>query len=289
VAPDLQPTPGGTLGLALPEGPGNLDPLFASTPADRLVARQMYEPLMERLSGPYGQTVPQPGLALAAVPVAEGTVWRLRLRPDVRFQDGSRFNASAVLLNTQRWRASSVGQALLPGLVAVDAPRPDQVRFIFDAPDPDLRRQLGSVNLGLVSPRVLRSAGATAKLAGGLAAGTGPFEPRRRGTAGMLLARNMDWWGTRRDLGPAVDLIHLRFEPSADRRLALLRRGVVQIAAGLGAAQTARIRADPLLTDVRGPGRTAVGLERSVRGFSLPSGVPLLSGTWLTTVGTASG
>jgi hypothetical protein len=105
----------------------------------------------------------------------------------------------------------------------------------------------------------------------------------------MLLARNMDWWGTRHDLGPAVDLIHLRFEAGADRRLALLRSGAVQIAADLGAPQTARLRRDPLLTEVPAPGPPAVGLQRSVRGFPLANGIPLLSRTWLTTVGTVSG
>jgi len=104
----------------------------------------------------------------------------------------------------------------------------------------------------------------------------------------MLLARNMGWWGTRHDLGPAVDLIHLRFEPGADRRLALLRRARSR-SPPTRAVQTAGLRTDPLLTDLPGPGRTAVGLQRSVRGFALANGVPLLSRTWLTTVGTVSG
>jgi peptide/nickel transport system substrate-binding protein len=278
----------GSLGVTLPRPPSTFDPLLATTPTDRLIAAQVYEPLTRRLSGPYGATAVEPGLALAARAGADETVWRLRLRPEVRFHDGARFTASAVLQNAERWRTTPEGQAQLPGLVAADAPRPDLVRFIFDAPNPDLTRQLASVRLGVVSPRVLRSL-PVAGLDGGPAAGTGPFELHGRRSDRVLLSRNARWWGTRHDLGPAVELVELRFEPSADRRLGLLRSGAVQVAERLGAEQVARLRRDPLLTDQPGAAGTAVGLERSVRGFGRAGGVPALSRTWLTTVGTGTG
>jgi peptide/nickel transport system substrate-binding protein len=289
VAPGVQPTPNGSLGIALPRAPGTFDPLLASTQADQLVAGQIYEPLVETLSGPYGVSGHQPGLALAVEPAAHETIWRLRLRPGVRFQDGARFNASAVLENADRWRTTVEGQALLPGLVAADAPSPNLVRFIFDVPDPNLPRQLASVRLGVVSPRALRSPEASTRLTNGLAPGTGPFQVHSRGARRLLLARNPNWWGTRHDLGPAVELVELRFASSADQRLALLRRGTVQVAEGLGASQAARLRRDPLLTDLAGPGGTVTGLERSVRGFGGAQAIPPLSGVWLTTVGTGAG
>ena len=236
--------------------------------------------------GPYGETTRKPGLALAAEAGAHDTIWRLRLRTGVRFHDGSLFNASAVLKNAARWRAMPEGQALLPGLIAVDAPRPDLVRFIFDEPDRDVVHQLASVRLGLISPRVLRSSAVTARLAAGVAAGTGPFELHRRDRQRVLLARNASWWGTRHELGPGVELIDLRFTPGADRRLGLLRRGTVEVAEGLGPAQVTALHRDPLLTDQAGAAGTSVGLERSVRDFESTPGAPILSQVWLTTVGT---
>jgi ABC-type transport system substrate-binding protein len=288
VTPGAQPTPSGTLSVALPRGATTLDPLLARTATDRLVAGQIYEPLTRALTGPYGETARKPGLALSTRAGADQTVWRLSLRSGVRFQDGARLTASAVLQNAERWRTTRQGGALLPGLAAADAPRPNLVRFIFDAPNPDLMRQLASVRLGVVSPRALRAARPTAE-PGAVAAGTGPFELHDRRRDRVLLSRNPRWWGTRQELGPAVELLELRFEPSADRRLALLRRGVVQVAEPLGPGQVRELRRDPLLTSQAGIGETRVGLERSVRGFRPTRGVTALSRAWLTTAGDATG
>jgi peptide/nickel transport system substrate-binding protein len=289
VAPGAQPSPSGTLGIAAPEPPGTLDPLLATTAADRLVVAQIYEPLTRKVSAPYGQGGNVRGLALWARPGGGEQTWRIRLRQGVRFSDGARLNAAAALANAMRWRTTEEGQALLPGLVAADAPRPDLVRLIFDRPDPDLRRQLASTELGLVSPRALRSPSASTRLARGLAAGTGPFELHRRDAREVLLARNTDWWGTRHELGPGVEILDLRFLAPASRRLALLRRDRVQIAEGLGGDELAALRRDPLLTEQPGPGGSRVGVSRSVRGFSAAQGTPMLSRAWLTTVGAGEG
>jgi peptide/nickel transport system substrate-binding protein len=289
VTPGNPPAPSGTLGIAIPDPPSTLDPLLATSAADRLVVGQIYEPLTRGVSAPYGQGTSEPGLALWARAGGGGTIWRVRLRPGVRFSDGARLDAAAVLENAMRWRTTGPGQALLPGLVAADAPRPDLVRFIFDRPVTDFRHRLASARLGVVSPRALRHANAGARLANGQAAGTGPFEVHRRTRSEILLARNTRWWGTRQDLGPAVELIAVRFPRSADRRLALLRRGTVQIAEGLGSTQAHALRRDPLLTGETGSAGMRTGLSRAVRGFPPGAGTPLLSRTWLTTVGRGEG
>jgi peptide/nickel transport system substrate-binding protein len=287
VAPGAPPAPSGTLSIALPSGPTTFDPLLARRATDRLIAAQIYEPLTQRPTGPYGETGPKPGLVLRARSGGDQTVWRLRLRSGVRFHDGARFTASAVLQNARRWRTTPEGQGLLPGLAAADAPRPNLVRFIFDVPNPGLMRQLASVRLGVVSPRALRSPRFTTD-AGAPAAGTGPFAVHDRRADEVLLARNRRWWGTRHQLGPAVELVELLFEPSPGRRLELLRRGAVQVAEALRQPQVRRLRREPLLTSQAGAGDTRVGLERSVRGFQPARGIPALSRTWLTTAGAAT-
>jgi len=201
----------------------------------------------------------------------------------VRFQDGTLFNASAVLANAKRWRTTAAGRGLLPGLVAVDAPRPDLVRFFFDRPTPDLPRLLSNPRLGVVSPRALEAG--SAELRHPERAGTGPFELRGRGPKEVLVARNTGWWGTRHQLGPALDQVQFRVVPSAGERLALLRRGEVQVADRLSAAEARRLTSDPLLSALPGPGGLALGLERSVRGIDSASQIPSLSGAWLTRIG----
>ena len=56
---------GGTLGYALPSLPSTLDPLAARTREAQTVTRQVYEPLIERLTGPYTTSAPQPGASPA--------------------------------------------------------------------------------------------------------------------------------------------------------------------------------------------------------------------------------
>src|SRR5947208_17094582 len=68
---------GGTLAYALPALPSTLDPLAARTRAEQTVARQVYEPLIERLSGPYAKATPQAGLALEARPSHDRTTWTI--------------------------------------------------------------------------------------------------------------------------------------------------------------------------------------------------------------------
>jgi ABC-type transport system substrate-binding protein len=285
VAAGGEPPARGSMTIAVPARPHDLDPLTASSSVDRLVSRQLFEPPVERLSGPYGDVRHRPGLALSVRPAAGGTLWRLRLRPSARFQDGSPIDASAVAANAQRWLASPVGQALLPGLVAADAPRPDLVRLIGDQRMPGVRRALASPRLGLVSPREFtRLAGGASPIARTTGAGSGAFELRQGDAGSVVLARNTAWWGSRHGLGPALDQIELRTVRGVRGRVRLLRRGEVEVAWGLEEAGAERLRRDPLLTSVISSDHTSTGLARSVRGIASASETPLLSAVWLTTI-----
>jgi peptide/nickel transport system substrate-binding protein len=284
-AAGAEPQPRGAITIAVPAPPHELDPLLARTPVDRLVTGQLYEPLVERLSGPYDDVRQLPGLAVSVQPAEGGRVWRIRLRSGIRFQDGSPFEASAVVANAERWRTTAAGQALLPGLATAGAPRPDLVRLSFDPPLPDLRRRLASPRLGIVSPSALRPpSGIDARLASSGGAGTGAFTLRSGTGASAVLARNTGWWGTPMGLGPAFDQIGLRVVPSANQRLRLLRRGDVEAAWGLPAAVASRLRRDPLLSGLPAPGGASIGLERSVRGIEAANPPPRLSAVWLTRI-----
>lgn len=276
------PSGSGVLRWVLAARPKTLDPLYARTQADRLAARQLHEPLVETLNAPFGAPRSSAGLASSIQPSGDSTVWRLRLRSGVRFADGAPFNASAVLANAGRWQATAEGRAVL-GSFLVDAPSPELVRFILPAPDSNFGSRLASPRLGIVSPRAITAAAGT-QLEPSRApdSGTGPFELRERSSDRLLLARNTEWWGAARGLGPGVDQLELTVEPNPGERLAHLRDGSAEVAE-LEPSQLAAIRGDPLLTalpDAAG----GLGVERSVRG--IPSDpVPALNGAWLTTLG----
>ena len=100
-----------------------------------------------------------------------------------------------------------------------------------------------------------------------------------------MIARNAGWWGTPANLGPALDQVEFRVVPADPERLALLRRGTVQVADSLPSDAVREIRGEPLLTFVGGSGAGVLGLERSVRGIDSASAIESLSEAWLTTVG----
>jgi peptide/nickel transport system substrate-binding protein len=274
---------GGTLAYALPVLPQTLDPLAARGRAGLTATRQTYEPLIARLRAPYSQGPPQPGLATAASPSPDRTTWTLTLRSGVRFQDGTPFNAAAVLANSRRWSSDPVGRRLLPHLFAVDAPRPDEVRFLLDKPVAGLDRRLASPRLAIVSPRALepqsgQGASFRAEIAG---SGTGAFQTGASGAGRLELTRFAGWWGSALGLGPALDGVTFVAAAEPARRLRLLQNGTVQVADPLGPAGLRAAEADPLLAVVGGPTR-GIGIEGSVRGIESGGAVPVLSGVWLT-------
>jgi peptide/nickel transport system substrate-binding protein len=274
----------GTLVYAMPATPATLDPLLARGRAAQTVTRQVHEPMVSRISGPYDSTAVEPGLALAVKPSPDRTVWSLTLRPGVRFQDGTPFNAAAVLANSRRWTTLRAGRKLLPGVFAVDAPRPDEVRFLLDRPDKALARRLASPRLGIVSPRALQPAGGERAEYRSEAegSGSGPFALAATESGRVELSRNAAWWGSGLGLGPALDGVVFVGVPAAERAR-LLDDGSAQVADPLGPAELGAVSRDPLLTAIGGPGK-GIGLERSVRGFDSARAVPLLSRVWLTSV-----
>jgi peptide/nickel transport system substrate-binding protein len=274
---------GGTLSYALPSLPATLDPLAARGRDAQTVTRQVFEPLIARVIGPYGGAAQQPGLALNAEPSADRTTWTLTLRLGVRFQDGMPFNAAAVLANSRRWQGDPRGLALLPHLFAVDAPRPDEVRFLLDQPVSDFASRLASPRLGIVSPGALdpQSGHRARFLPDARGPGTGAFEPVAGGPARLELSRFAGWWGSPMGLGPALDGVTFVAAPKPDQRFRLLAGGAVQVADPLDASGLRAARSDPLLYAVGGRLR-GIGMEGSVRGISSAAAVPALTGVWLT-------
>ncbi|UJA19716.1 hypothetical protein HJD18_05455 [Thermoleophilia bacterium SCSIO 60948] len=250
------------------------DPLLADDFAERLVARQVSEPLLARAQEPFvaAGSRATAGLATRAAPADGATVWRVSLRSGVRFQDGSRLDAAAVLANADRWQA--LGAPQVAGLLGTDSPKPGLVRFILAAPDRGFGAALAEPRLGLVSPRAIEADGT---LAAGSASGSGAFELVGADGAAIELRRYDGWWGTSLELGPGFAALLVE-RTTAGEALGRLRRGAARLAGGLGAREMRLAARDPLLIQV-GDGVVA---ERSLRGLSGPPEAPALSGAWST-------
>ena len=199
--PVAGPGEGGELAYALATAPAEVDPLLASDRSSLLVTRQIHEPLVGTVTGPFGDLRTFQGLAQAYRPSGDRTIWRFELRPRVRFQDGTPFNAAAVLANAERWQALARGRRLLGDVIAIDAPTTDLVRFVLASPDPDFPSRLTAPELGIVSPNAISADHPSRRVTRDERTGTGPFELRTLTESDALVVRNVDWWSALRRHG----------------------------------------------------------------------------------------
>jgi peptide/nickel transport system substrate-binding protein len=215
------PTPGGRLSIAISNDPSPVDPLSLVTPTDREVALAVYEPLVEL--GKDGQLVP--GLALSwDAPDAQN--WTVKLRPNVKFSDGTPFNADAVIANYTRARTSKTCAACAASLGVVnDITKTDDLTVVFalKSPNAAFPAFLNDTYSNMVSPAALAQYGDDiAKHP----VGTGPFLMTSRDAQGFVFDKNPNYW----DAGkPYLDGVDMKIIPDPQGGLAALRAGDVDI------------------------------------------------------------
>ena len=187
------------------------------------------------LSGGERAAALRPGLALDwTVDEADRRNWTFRLRPGVRFHDGSAFDADAVAWNLAKLldrdapqydRNQAAQAALYAGAIAswqvVD---PTTVRIATKAPDAVFPYQ--TANLFMSSPARWEAAGRSWDNVARDPSGTGPFRldrlvPRQRAE----MVPNRDYWDPARR--PRADRLVLLPVPDAGARVAALLSGQV--------------------------------------------------------------
>ena len=191
-----------------------------------------------------------PGLATAwAVDAKDKTKWTFKLRPGVKFHDGSPFNADAVVWNVRKvldkeaphFDASQVGVTASRMPTLRSARKIDDLTVELTTSEPDSFLPLNLTNLFMASPAHWEAklkavpAGVTdaaerAKQAwvafAADASGTGPFKmarfvPRER----LELVANKAYWDPKRT--PKIDRVVLVPMPEANARTAALLSGQV--------------------------------------------------------------
>jgi peptide/nickel transport system substrate-binding protein len=220
----VRPAYGGELVVALPATPRELDPVQAVDPADLVAVRALHATLV----GLDAAGAPVPVL-LAELPAAEagGLAWRLRLRPGLRFSDGSPLAAADVAASLARlaapgphgWLAlpiqgaAEVAEGRAAALRGVEVLSELELRVSLDFPVPELPWALAALPTAIVSQR---GAGAGAfRRVGGL----GPADARI-----ALAANENDPRGR-----PFADRAVLGVRPARELP-ALLERGEIHLA-----------------------------------------------------------
>jgi peptide/nickel transport system substrate-binding protein len=242
------PRSGGTLRLAIEEEPECLDPHQSPTEAARLLGR----PLLDSLVHQDDKGVLRPWLATRWTMSADRLTYTFTLRPDVRFSDGTPFDAAAVVANLDHVVAPATKSLLAASLISeyhsskvLDA-RTVQVRL--SKPDSNFLAALASTPLGMESPRTLRQDPATlcAKIVG-----TGPFvshdglQPQQ----GISYVRNPGYaWPPEvtDHAGPAyLDGVDIQFVPDGAARYGALTSGQVDAIMEVSPTEERELRASP--------------------------------------------
>jgi len=205
--------------------PTNIDPQVGASSELGIPLRSVYDTLVFRDA--HGQFVP--GLASRWEVSADGLTYTFFLRQDVRFQDGTPFNAEAVRINLERVLDPAIQSQkaafMLGPLQSVEVIDPYTVRLHMKQPFAPLLDSLSQVYLGMASPAALAKWGNADYQFHQV--GTGPFRFVEY-LAGdhLTLERNPDYaWGpsTYQHRTAQVQQIVFRFyEDPASRVPALL-------------------------------------------------------------------
>src|ERR1041385_5851012 len=212
----------GNLRVGLAEDPDNLDPTTAGSYVGRIVLAAMCDKLFdidEKLN-----IVPQ--LALSHETSADGKTVTLKLRPNVKFQDGEPFNAEAVRFTLDRGltKEDSKRKAELSQIDKIEVVDPLTVRMLLKAPFSPLIAQLTDRAGMMVSPKAVKEAGDKFVNKPICA---GPFKFAERVVQDrIVLDRFADYWGKDRI---HVDRITYRPIPDSTVRLANLQAGALDI------------------------------------------------------------
>ncbi len=223
----------GTLVIALPSQPDNLNPIYGDS---------VYEGTQKAFNGLLRYTkdlAAEPDLA-SALPErsAGGRTVTVKLRDDVTFSDGTPFTAKDVVFTYEAIldpKTASPLATLLDSVDSVEAVDDTTVQFVLNRPDPafDDKLQIGIVPEHLLAGKELRTASFNRK-----PVGTGPYVVTEFQPGGRIVeeANPRYFRGP-----PKIKRIVLTAVEDENARVALLEKGTID-AAGIVPKLAPRVR-----------------------------------------------
>jgi len=231
------PQKGRVLSIGLASAITSLDPHYHVLTPNQNIAEHVFDTLIAR--DPAQRL--KPALALAWKALAPDT-WEFRLRPGVKFHDGSDFSAEDVKFSLERpaqvGRSPSSFTIYTRSIAAVRVADPLTIVVRTHAPNPLLPAEIATI--AIVSRLQARNATTEDFNTGRATVGTGPFRlvAWNRGDR-VELRRNDDYWGA----VPAWESVVFHLLPNSAARSAALLSGGVQAIEQVPTADLAHLRA----------------------------------------------
>lgn len=247
-----------------------LDPAIITDGISAKATNQIFEGLT-KYEGSTTEVVP--ALAERWQVSADGTVWTFTLRKNVKFHDGTPFDAKAVVWNFERWRFTKHPQhenQLKAGqtfeyyegqfggfddkslITKVEAVDPTTVRFTLKEPQGPFLANLAMFIFVFASPTAIEKWGTESCKH---PVGTGPFrfvewKPNQE----VILEANPDYWD--KAAAPKVQRAIIRNIKDSSQRLAALKAGEIHGMEGVNPDDVKVVRADPKLQIILRPTNT---------------------------------
>jgi peptide/nickel transport system substrate-binding protein len=232
-------TAGGTLTMGLAATPDTLDPGATGLALTLLISMAMFDPLVWWLPDGKGGSEFVPGLAESYTVSPDASLYTFKLRKDVTFHDGTKFDASAVKATYDHIvdpaTKSKSGLGALGPYKETKILDPYTVQIVFTAPNASFLHQQAAGNFGIASPTALTKYGATGF--GNHPVGSGPFMFSSYAAGSQLtLVKNPAYkWGPAAlsEKPPLLDKLIFRIVTDDSGRYNALQSGQLQIAMNL--------------------------------------------------------
>ncbi|MBV9562098.1 MAG: ABC transporter substrate-binding protein [Bradyrhizobium sp.] len=236
-----------TLRIGLAEDPDVLDPTLARSYVGRIVFAGLCDKLFDISSDL--KIVPQ--LAEAWEWAADGKSITFTLRKNVKFHDGTAFDAAAVKFNIERMKTmpDSKRKAELAPIASVEALAADKVKFNLSEPFVPLLANLSDRAGMMVSPKA-----ATEKTREFAAAPVcaGPYQFVERKSRDLIRVRKYPgYWNAG---GVGYDEVVYYYVPDSTVRLSRVRAGDLDLAERIAPTDLKTVRDDPNLALHSGQG-----------------------------------
>ncbi len=257
-----KPRKGGTLTYAAGSATQTLDPQFITDVTTFRGVGTMYEALTRQdENGKVG-----PGLALSWTVSPDKRTWTFKLRPGVKFHDGTPFNAQAVKFTYDRILNPATGSPRRSTLAMVESTEAvDDLTFRLTtkAPFAPLLAQLSAYNVYILSPSHVTKQGANFSKT---ASGTGPFKLKSwQPGEKLVVVRNDDYWGEKARL----DSVVFSVVPEDSARTLLLLSGQADVISELPYVMVKKLGSLDAVRVLRKPGyRTIyIGMNLAAKPF----------------------
>ena len=244
---------GGTLTIVRPTDPVSLDPHLETTAPGAWVYNNILEPLVI-----FDEKMQIRPVLAASYDVVAPTRIRFKLRPGVKFHDGTPLNAAAVRFTFERaFKGTPPGRwASLAGpIVGAEVVDDLTVDIVTREPYGPTLRSLAMVYAGIVSPTAVQKMGADFLRA---PVGTGPFKfVEWKTNTHVIIERNPDYWG---DKAP-LDRVVFKVVPEEGARMIALQTGDADMVMLPAPSSLPPLRRDPKYAFHEVAGIRVVGID----------------------------